>query len=149
MEQEKKYLKTLEELRNALDSGNTVYGEDAGIRIRKSENGSYFYEDKTNCERFTSKFLFLPVPNKLYKLEPKPLEVKLWHLYEDKNGDKVLIISHCAYPSLGKEHFIGIKNKKDYENYDKYGKSEGSSDLVKEIADLYDFIDSGRIVVWR
>lgn len=137
MEQEKKYLKTIEEVSDALAAGKVVY----------DENGSSFWLDKngivvSESESFgpcVGAMVDLTVEN--YILEPKPLEVKLWHLYEDKKGDRVLIggkyINDVPYP------FYGIvKNGSGFIFYNKNGKSyELNYDLVKEIADLSKYFE--------
>lgn len=139
MEQEKKYLKTIEEVSDALASGKVVY----------DENGSSFWLDKngivvSESESFgpcVGAMVDLTVEN--YILEPKPLEVKLWHLYEDRQGDKVLIggryTDDVPYPFYGM-----VKNLSSFIFYNKNGKSRGPEyDLVKEIADLSKYFEKG------
>ena len=103
MEQEKKYLKTIEEVSNALANGKIV------------------------------------LDNKPYILEPKPLEVKLWHLYENGRGEKVFIGYEHEDP-YGEIEFAGLNKSIGMQIYRITGKNayKGASDfdLVKELADL-------------
>lgn len=144
METKKKYLETIEEAKTALDAGKILYVENTGVQITKSENSTFFYEDKINWKRFNSKSLFLPVLDKLYTLESETLEVKLWHLYKTNNGNIIFIISDKG-KGLVDHYFLGLDIKEqDLLHFYECGTSEGEDDgwdLVEEIADLSEYFN--------
>lgn len=139
MEQEKKYLKTIEEVSDALAAGKVVY----------DENGSSFWLDKngivvSESESFgpcVGAMVDLTVEN--YILEPKPLEVKLWHLYEDNRGKKVFI--HSYNKNYKKYPFLGVREDCCLTDcYDKQGNcmnDDSDGKLVKELADLSKYFE--------
>lgn len=138
MEQEKKYLKTIEEVSDALTAGKVVFCDAIKTRYYKDKNNLIIGESEEFGDYVGD---FVEMQYSPYILEPKPLEVKLWHLYEDKKGDRVLIggkyINDVPYP------FYGIvKNGSGFIFYNKNGKSyELNYDLVKEIADLSKYFE--------
>lgn len=140
MEQEKKYLKTIEEVSDALTAGKVVFCDAIKTRYYKDKNNLIIGESEEFGDYVGD---FVEMQYSPYILEPKPLEVKLWHLYEDKKGDKVLIIGRyiedVPYP------FYGImENAYRFIFYNKNGKSWESNnpyDLVKELADLSKYFE--------
>lgn len=129
METEKKYLKTIEEVSDALAAGKVLYNR-YNQKIWKDKNG-FIVSD--------TKYLNVGgicVEDELYILEPKPLEVKLWHLYEDKNGYTVFIVS--KYTTKTETGFIGLSKKSCPLEYNSKGELLGDKNiyLVKELADL-------------
>lgn len=139
MEQEKKYLKTIEEVSDALAAGKVVYDYD-GNKYEKDKNGFIVRYSKGDSVTIGDSISLIDEP---YILEPKPLEVKLWHLYEDRQGDKVLIggryTDDVPYPFYGM-----VKNLSSFIFYNKNGKSRGPEyDLVKEIANLSKYFEKG------
>lgn len=145
MEQEKKYLKTMKEVSDALAAGKVVYfDDDRQDTLKKDENGFILLENK--YEKKLCVGCFLGIEDKPYILEQKPLEVKLWHLYEDKRGSKVLISGKYTddVPYL----FYGIvENVSSFVFYNKNGKywetNNPYCDLVKELADLSKYFKKG------
>lgn len=141
MEQEKKYLKTIEEVSDALTAGKILYDR-YEQKIWKDKNG-FIVSKKINGLQFLN-ISSLCVEDKLYILEPKPLEVKLWHLYEDIRGNKVLISG--KYKDNVPYLFYGIvENASSFVFYNKNGKyweiHKPYCDLVKEIADLSQYFE--------
>lgn len=135
MEQEKKYLKTIEEVSDALAEGKVVYDE-LNFSYQTDKNRFVVYKTELNGV-VKYGFGYPNVGDNPYILEPKPLEVKLWHLYEDKNGNKVFIINENKNKS--KYPFSGYcKEYSGLMNYSKTGEVWASIEynLVKEIADL-------------
>lgn len=135
MEQQKVYLKTMKEVSDTLAAGKVVYfDDDRQDTLKKDENGLILLENKYETKLCVG--CFLGIKDKPYILEPKPLEVKLWHLYEDNAGRKVFItaLETTIFP------FVGfVFETKEIFNYNTYGKILGvhkKIDLVKEIADL-------------
>lgn len=139
MEQEKKYLKTIEEVSDALAAGKKIYNG-FGKSFKKDKNGFLIYELKSGKKYFSNEPIF--VEDVLYILEPKPLEVKLWHLYEDNFGDKVFIYYKG---DLGKHPFIGmVKENKDIVYVSHNGEIYATNQkvfLVKELADLSKYFE--------
>ena len=133
METVKKYLKTIEEVSDALAAGKVIYNK-YKTKIWKDKNGFIVSETKIG-DKFLNDYMFTK-DDEPYILEPKPLEVKLWHLYEDEGGRKILVYEKqkTIYP------FVGINlNVSCFYHYNDEGKSLEpviSSKLVKELADL-------------
>lgn len=139
MEQEKKYLKTIEEVSDALAAGKVVYfDDDRQDALKKDENGMILLENKYETKLCVG--CFLGIEDKPYILEPKPLEVKLWHLYENGRGEKVFIGYKHEDPD-GEIEFVGIDKSIGIGYYRKSGTGEASSvfNLVKELADLSEY----------
>ena len=140
METVKKYLKTIEEVSDALAAGKILYDR-YEQKIWKDKNG-FIVSKKINGLQFLN-ISSLCVEDKLYILEPKPLEVKLWHLYEDEQGIKFLAVEKY----LGPEKMIYLMNclcdgelYSYYENGQKSVKEEKNGRvLVKELADLSEY----------
>lgn len=143
METNKKYLKTIEEVSDALTAGKVVFCDAIKTKYYKDKNNLIIGESEEFGDYVGD---FVEMQYSPYILEPKPLEVKLWHLYEDKKGDKVLIIGRyiddVPYP------FYGIvKNAYSFVFYNKNGKrweSNNHYDLVKELADLSEYFEEGK-----
>lgn len=135
MKQEKKYLKTIEEVSDALAAGKVVY-DGRGMECIKDNNG--FIVGKRNGEDYILNTAFSTEYNP-YILEPKPLEVKLWHLYENGRGEKVFI-GYEDEDQYGEIEFVGLNKFIGMQIYRITGQTayKGASDfdLVKEIADL-------------
>lgn len=142
METEKKYLSTIEEVSDALAAGKVVY----------DENGSSFWLDKngfivSESESFgpvVGAMVDLNVEN--YILESKPLEVKLWHLYEEEKGRRVLILSKDKtnlFPFTGV--LFTENGYYDFDYFSNNGKSShiDKRNLVKELADLSKYFEKG------
>lgn len=143
METEKKYLKTIEEVSDALAAGKAVYDYN-GDKYKKDKNGFIVRYSKGGV--FTTIGDSISLIDEPYILESKPLEVKLWHLYEDKRGSKVLISGKYTddVPYL----FYGIvENVSSFVFYNKNGKywetNNPYCDLVKELADLSKYFEKG------
>lgn len=144
MEQEKKYLKTIEEVSDALAAGKVMYDK-FDVSYQKDKNGFIVYRTEFN-EIVRYGFGYPNVNDNLYILEPKPLEskpleVKLWHLYKNRKGERVLIIS------LTNSFWIGLNTeRKDRQWFNEKGelcsdiKTE-KFNLVKEIADLSQYFE--------
>lgn len=131
MEQEKKYLRTIEEVSDALAAGKVVFCDYNKTKYHKDKNDFVIgkSEEFGDCVGDMVEISYKP-----YILEPKPLEVKLWHLYENKNGENVLILEE--FPS---KNLCGINfSTKDTAHFASNGTclNEWSYDLVKELADL-------------
>lgn len=140
METKKKYLETIEEVSDALATGKVVYNK-FGTSFRKDKNGFLISsgEDKTIS---LNSAIYIPQDTPLYILEPKPLEVKLWHLYKTNNGNIIFIISDKG-KGLVDYYFLGLDIKEqDLSHFYECGTSEGEDDgwdLVEEIADLSEY----------
>ena len=142
METNKKYLKTIEEVSDALAAGKVVFCDAIKTKYYKDKNNLIIGESEEFGDYVGD---FVEMQYSPYIIEPKPLEMKLWHLYEDRKGDKVLIIGRyiddVPYP------FYGIsENVYGFIFYNKNGKcweSNGHYDLVKEIADLSKYFEKG------
>ena len=141
METEKKYLKTIEEVSDALAAGKKIYNG-FGTSFKKDKNGFLIYELKSGKKYFSNEPVF--VEDVLYILEPKPLEVKLWHLYKTNNGNIIFIISDKG-KGLVDHYFLGLDIKEqDLSHFYECGTSEGEDDgwdLVEEIADLSEYFN--------
>ena len=142
METEKKYLKTLEEVSDALAAGKVVYFDDnRQDTLKKDENGLILLENKYETKLCVG--CFLGIEDKPYILEPKPLQVKQWHLYENEQGIKFLAVEKY----LGPEKMIYLMNclcdgglYSYYKNGQKSVKEEKNGRvLVKELADLSEY----------
>lgn len=142
METEKKYLKTIEEVSDALAAGKIIYDK-YEQKTWKDKNGFFTTETKSG-KKYLSKPC-IDVEDRIYIMEPKPLEVKLWHLYENKEGRKVFIIYKGNWDD--KYVFFGtLNNSLDgyyYNNKGKCRKNDVEYDLVKEIADLSKYFEKG------
>lgn len=140
METVKKYLKTIEEVSDALAAGKVVYNK-FKTSFRKDKNKFIVKTFSDGTETLNSSLAF--DENRFYVLEPKPLEVKLWHLYEDEGGRRILISEKqkTIYP------FVGINlNTGCFYHYNDEGKSIEpviNSKLVKELADLSQYFEKG------
>lgn len=141
MEQEKVYLKTIEEVSDALAAGKVVYDK-YEVKIWKDKNGFVICKSK-NGDQYL-KISSLCIEDDPYILEPKPLEVKLWHLYENGRGEIVFIGYKHEDPD-GKLVFDGLNKTIGLQRYIISGKTicEGHSifDLVKELADLSKYFE--------
>lgn len=144
MAQEKKYLKTIQEFEKALDEGKVVYEEVTGIEMTKSKSGSFLFQDKKRGEKYVTLHPFLSSFYKPYILETKLPELKIWHLYENNYGDKVLI---CRKDEVLSYKFVGVSKHYDENLWiDAKGNFASSSSrykgrLVKELADLSKFFE--------
>lgn len=132
MEQQKVYLKTIEEVSDALAAGKIVYNK-FKTSFRKDKNGFLVSNGKDKTISLNTA-IYIPQDTPLYVLEPKPLEVKLCHLYENKNGENVLIFEKFPSKNLRGVNF----STKDTGHFASNGTclNEWGCDLVKEIADL-------------
>ena len=139
---EKKYLKTVEEISSALAAGRVVYFDNARKdSLKKDENGMIVLENQ--YEKKLCVGCLLGVDDKPYILEPKPLELKLWHLYQDCLKDKVLVIQETS----GEEEktFLAIHTKdlkvlSYYANGRRFkGNLYAPEEIVKEVADLSEY----------
>lgn len=142
MEQEKKYLSTIEEVSDALAAGKVVYfDDDRHDTLKKDENGLILLENK--YEKKLCVGCFLGIEDKPYILEPKPLEVKLWHLYKNGQGKEVFIYKYhednTKYPFMGivRGNFTGEPYNNKGESFSGYYRY----DLVKELADLSQYFE--------
>lgn len=142
METEKKYLKTIEEVSDALAAGKVVYDE-LNFSYQKDKNEFVIYKTELN-EVVKYGFGYPNVSDNPYILEPKPLEVKLWHLYKTNNGNIIFIISDKG-KGLVDHYFLGLDIKEqDLSHFYECGTSEGEDDgwdLVEEIADLSEYFN--------
>lgn len=137
METEKKYLNTIEEVSDALAEGKVVYDKEEK-KCWIDKNGFIVTENGMG-EKFLNDYMWATKEHGYYILEPKPLEVKLWHLYENKNGEKVLIWE--KFPS---KNLLGVNfSTKDTVLFASNGTclNEWSCDLVKELADLSKYFE--------
>ena len=139
---EKNYLKTVEEISSALAAGKVVYFDNARQdSLKKDENGMIVLENQ--YEKKLCVGCLLGVDDKPYILEPKPLELKLWHLYQDCHKNKVLVIQETS----GEEEktFLGIHTKdlkvlSYYANGRMFkGNLYAPEEIVKEVADLSEY----------
>ena len=74
MEQVKKYLKTIEEVSDALAAGKVIHNK-YKTKIWKDKNG-FIVSENENGSKFLNDYMFMQ-DDEPYILEPKPLEVKL------------------------------------------------------------------------
>ena len=135
METKKKYLKTIEEVSDALAAGKVVYGYD-GATYKKDRNGFIIKESKCDSTTIGVSISLIDVP---YILEQNHLEVKLWHLYENKKGEAVLIFKKYKSGLFG---FLGISKEYDDLSYAENGEciiDPDNENLVKELADLSEY----------
>lgn len=142
MEQEKKYLKTIEEVSDALAAGKVVYDEN-GSSFKLDRNG-FIVSESESFGPCVGAMVDLNTEN--YILEPKPLEVKLWHLYENGRGEKVFI-GHVHENIEGEIEFYGLNKYTGFQVYKISGKNPychyPDFDLVKELADLSKYFEKG------
>lgn len=140
MEQQKVYLKTIEEVSDALAAGETIYNK-YKTKIWKDKNG-FIVSETEGGSKFLNDYMFTQ-DDEPYILEPKPIEVKLWHLYEDNFGREIFIYYKC---DLGEHPFIGlVRENKDIEYISHNGEiwldTNQKVFLVKELADLSKYFE--------
>lgn len=137
METEKKYLNTIEEVSDALAAGKVVYDRNE-CKYKKDKNGFIIKEYKIGSPTMGPAIYLIDEP---YILEPKPLELKLWHLYDNKNGENVLIFEKFPSNNLRGVNF----STKDTAHFASNGTclNEWGYDLVKELADLSQYFEKG------
>ncbi|HJD19505.1 MAG TPA: hypothetical protein IAB21_03495 [Candidatus Avelusimicrobium excrementipullorum] len=143
METEKKYLKTIEEVSDALAAGKVVFCDAIKTKYHKDKNNLIIGESEEFGDYVGD---FVEMQYSPYILEPKPLEVKLWHLYETNNGNIIFIISDKG-KGLVDCYFLGLDIKEqDLAHFYECGTFEGEDDgwdLVKELADLSKYFEKG------
>ena len=142
METEKKYLKTIEEVSDALAAGKVIYNK-YKTKIWKDKNGFIVSETKGG-DKFLNDYMFTQ-DDEPYILEPKPLEVKLYHLYKDGSGDK-FFIGKCRENISGAIEFMGVGQSDGLGFFLKSGERlhrGGFScfNLVEELADLSKYFE--------
>lgn len=146
--EQKIYLKSVEEISDTLSKGITVYFDNTKQDLlTKDRNGMLILENKEGKKLCVG--CCLGMEDKPYVLE---LKVEPFRLYENKDGDRVIIYRQTGRGGL----FIGFdfsKQKAYY--YDIKGKSKGvvnpdpdfpidnTADLHTEIANLAEFLVKG------